>query len=49
MTDFVATCGHYDVIGYINDAPCMKCVKKIHKEATLGRRDTLNKIESRVR
>lgn len=45
--DFIATCGHYDVIGYINSGPCMKCVKKIHREAMVGHTNTLDKIRER--
>lgn len=46
-TDGVATCGHDDWIGYISDAPCLKCVRKIHREAVQGRTTTLDKINQR--
>lgn len=47
MTEFIATCGHYDVVGYISAGPCLKCVKKIHRETMTGRRTTLDKINQR--
>jgi len=43
-----ATCGHYDFIGYINSGPCMKCVRKIHKETIQGITTTVDKIRARL-